>query len=104
METILNYTPHTINEVTTGISFHSSGNARVSVNYSKYASVNEIPLFTTIYGEVTGLPDESTSPKIFYIVSKLVKDALPRRFDLISPGELVRNADGQPIGCKGFVW
>ena len=107
MKTILNYTPHTINEVTTGTSFPSVGNARVSVEYTRYARVEGIQVYTTKYGEVTGLPGDSPhqlSPDTFYIVSMMVKDALPERNDLLSPGELVRNSEGQPIGCKGFVW
>jgi len=37
------------------------------------------------------------------IVSTQTREALPERSDLCSPGQLLRNADGQPIGCIGLV-
>ena len=39
---------------------------------------------------------------VILIVSTLVKNASPDRKDLVSPGELIRNEAGQPVGCKGF--
>lgn len=61
----------------------------------------------TAPGETTGLPPEVPSehdehPKVF-IVSTLVRLAHPERRDLASPGELVRNEAGQPIGCRGLI-
>lgn len=38
-----------------------------------------------------------------YIVSALVRLAVPGRDDVASPGELVRDEKGQPIACKGLV-
>jgi hypothetical protein len=52
------------------------------------------------YGEVSGLPDAADG--IMLVVSAMVRSALPERKDLASPGELVRNAEGQPVGCKGL--
>jgi hypothetical protein len=48
---------------------------------------------------VTGLPDAAIGVRV--IVSALVKSAAPR-FDLVSPGELVRDGNGVVIGAKGF--
>lgn len=60
-----------------------------------------IPLYVTAYGEVIGLPqvEEGT----VFIVSFMVRAALPHRSDLASPGKLVRDDKGQIIGCKGLV-
>jgi hypothetical protein len=59
-----------------------------------------IPVYGTMYGEVTGLP--LSQPGVIYVVSALVRQAVRHRRDVMSPGELVRGADGQPIGCKGL--
>lgn len=53
------------------------------------------------YGEVQGLP--AYEPGVRYIVSGLVRSAVLGRHDVVSPGELVRNSAGQPVGCKGFI-
>lgn len=63
-------------------------------------SGNSIPVFSSTYGEVTGLPPITKGT--IYIVSTLVRQACGGRPDVMSPGELVRGADGQPIGCKGL--
>lgn len=48
-------------------------------------------------------PDEDDEPTIF-IVSKAVADAAPSwREDLMSPGRLLRDADGRVIGCDGLT-
>lgn len=39
---------------------------------------------------------------VHYIVSALVRAACPGRYDVVSPGPLVRSADGQPTGCSGL--
>lgn len=96
----INLTPHTVNEITTGNSYPSKGIARVEVKETKKCLLNNVPIYYVDYGNVMDLPE----PKdlVFYIVSLMVKEALPNRKDLLSPGELVRNSEGQPIGCKGF--
>ena len=59
----------------------------------------DIPLVATTYGEVTGLPDPRDGA--YLIVSGMVASACPRD-DVYSPGPLVRDADGQVIGCVGL--
>lgn len=90
-----------------------------------------IPLVRSTYGSVEGLPEVpavcgycgsarcgmltgaeicgedpslATVPEAttVYVVSALVRLALPYRRDLASPGPLVRDADGQPVGCRGL--
>ena len=52
--------------------------------------------------EIIGLPDPQ--PDIVFIVAKAVADAAPRhRGDLISPGRLLRDADGNVTGCDGLT-
>lgn len=102
MVKFVNLTPHEIMETTTGLRFPSSGLlARVSVEYMKNGEINGIPLFEAQYGEVEGLPEPKRGT--VYIVSSLVLDAVKgKRDDIVAPGELVRNEEGQPIGCLGF--
>jgi hypothetical protein len=101
----INTTPHTITEVTTGISFFKDEACQVRVNetFVPLGTLGQesVPIFQRDFGQVENLP--APSPDIIYIVSFLVKQALPDRRDLISPGELVRDAQGCPIGCKGFI-
>jgi len=105
---ITNHTPHEINVYDEhGRKLFSTGQpsqdqvARVDVKYRKVSSVFGAPLMQAEYGEVSGLPDPEEG--VFRVVSLLVKQALPSRSDLVSPGELLRDESGQPIGCKGFV-
>lgn len=41
-------------------------------------------------------------PAIYYIVSQLVKSALPDREDLLVPAEVVRDEQGHIIGCRSL--
>jgi len=105
---IINLTPHALNIQGEGEKFVSlppSGEvARVSVSYNDSATIEldevKIPVRIPVYGEIVGLPDPV--PGNLYIVSGMVKAAVPGRDDVLSPGELIRAADGQPIGCDGL--
>lgn len=59
------------------------------------------PLMFTQYGATENLPAEI--PNTILIVSALVRMANPGRLDLASPGELVRDAAGNPEGCIGLI-
>jgi len=80
--------------------FDSDGVARVATSSELVCRINGIPVVTTAFGEVTGLPAKTNGT--YYIVSRIVKQAVPDRDDCLCPGELVRDEKGQPIGCKGF--
>jgi hypothetical protein len=60
-----------------------------------------LPVVTVSAGQVTGLPDPQAG--VMLLVSMTVRVAVPHRRDVLSPGELVRGSDGQPIGCRGLV-
>lgn len=64
-------------------------------------SVARCAATSTPAGAVEGLPDPSTG--ILFIVSALVRSAVPARADVASPGDLVRDAAGAVIGCRNLV-
>lgn len=52
--------------------------------------------------EIIGLPEPQ--PDMVFVVAKAVSDAAPAgRGDLMSPGRLIRDADGKVIGCDGLT-
>jgi len=64
-----------------------------------------INVSTVTYGEVLtndGSPIPPFQEGTMYIVSALVRQGAPDRTDFVSPGTLIRDATGQPIGCQGF--
>lgn len=103
---LVNLTPHELNIITDNntVVLPPSGDvARVTVEYTEVATVEQngvvIPLYQAQYGDVVGLP----SPKegVVYIVSGMVK-AAESRADVVSPGELLRDNSGKPVGCQGL--
>lgn len=79
--------------------------ARVTSSKVKVREVNGIPLYKSVFGEVSGLPDPQ--PGTIYIVSLLVLQALKgKRDDVVapdtSPTGAVRDANGRIIAVKGF--
>lgn len=76
--------------------------ARVSCEYMKVdKKVEGVDLYRPVFGEVTGLPDYEEG--VYLLVSTMVREALPLRSDLVSPGQLLRNDKGEVIGCLGLV-
>ena len=72
--------------------------ARVSCEYIKVdKKVDGIDLYRPVFGEVTGLPDYEEG--VYLLVSAMVREALPLRKDLVSPGQLLRDDNGNVIGC-----
>lgn len=106
--TILNLTPHTLNihnaDGSVRVDVPPSGEvARVATSRVQTGEACGLPLFTTTFGEVTGLP--APVEGVILVVSGLVAGhpAVRDRADVFSPGELVRGSDGQPIGCRGLT-
>ena len=104
--TIINLTPHPVNlldvDANVVITFYSEGLARCSQNDVIIGKLNkDIILTKTSYGEVIGLPEQA--PRTFYIVSRLVLNACAgKRHDLLVPNQLIRDSEGQIVGCKSF--
>jgi len=100
---IVNLTPHALHVHTNGVIFTiapSGPVARVSSERKLAGQVEGISLFRVSYGDVQDLPEPRQ--KTLFVVSGMVRAALPGRTDLVSPGELIRDAEGRPIGCLGL--
>ena len=46
---------------------------------------------------------DDEQPDVLLIVSAMVRQALPDRKDLASPGDLVRDENGAVIGCGNLI-
>ena len=105
METIHNLTPHVVRVIGPDGAcvreLASVGLARVAVTATAAGTADGLPLVRQTYGQVEGLPD--AQPGTWLVVSSLVRAACPARHDLLSPGDLVRGPDGQPVGCRNFA-
>ncbi|WP_405316974.1 hypothetical protein [Faecalibacillus faecis] len=101
---IINLTPHDVTVILDGNvtkTIKSSGTiARCSQTSKELGPLGDIPLVATIFGDVVGLPDPQDD--VWYIVSRIVMNALPLRRDLLVPNDLVRDNDGNIIGCRSF--
>jgi hypothetical protein len=105
MTGIINMTPHDV--VLMDVSgqeirrFPATGAMiRLATNVVPAGEVDGVPLTKTAFGEPEGLPECKTGT--FYIVSGLVKSALPSRADLLVPNETVRDEQGKVIGCRSL--
>lgn len=59
-----------------------------------------IPITSAKFGEVEGLPEPEDGT--IYIVSNLVAQAVPHREDVFFPDDIVRDANGNIIGCRAL--
>ncbi len=99
---MVNLTPHTV------IIIKSDGSilslepapraARCAQQEQVIDSIDGIPVSRVQMGAVENLPARQQG--VTYIVSHIVLQACPERSDLVKPGELVRNEQGEVIGCK----
>ena len=97
---LINLTSHPINEVTTGTLVKPSGRvARVKQSTYKVAEHAGVPIYATRFTGVEGIPEPQ--PDTIYIVSALVLNATDRK-DVVAPGNVQRNQNGDRIGCVGF--
>lgn len=96
----VNMTPHEIN--INGLTFPASGKiARVTQANVLVGYHEVVELMQACYGKVVDLPDPVDG--VVYIVSGKVRAALPERYDLASPGDQIRDADGKIIGVKNLI-
>ena len=104
-ETIINKVPHPVNILDENNSLlrvfpKSNGMARLDQFTNKVGVIDNITITQTVFGNATGLPDEVLGT--YYIVSNLVKTALPERRDLLTPSNIVRDEQGNIIGCQSL--
>lgn len=114
MITLVNLTPHNINVYSdSGVTIIYTSNiiARVDmvvtsldtkaqyITKQGYEREVGVPMFKTVYGEVTNLPEKVKDT--LYIVSGIVQTAAGRD-DLVVPANLVRDDKGMVVGCKGL--
>ena len=99
--TIINLTPHAITVVGNATFAPSGAVARCASITSAAGSFDEIPLTSVSYGDVESLP--APQKGVLYVVSALVRAAVPSRKDVASPGDLLRDDKGNVIGCKSLV-
>lgn len=59
-----------------------------------------IAVTRTTFGDVENLPEKKEG--VILIVSRLVKQVCTEREDLLVPGSLVRDEEGNVIGCEGL--
>lgn len=103
---IINKTPHAVvvigddGVIARTIPASQDGPARLKAEIVSVGDVSGIPLTRTVFGEPAGLPDQVSGRLI--IVSQLIKSALPCRNDLVVPAGVVRDADGNIVGCKSL--
>lgn len=103
---IVNLTPHDINiigEIGEVVqTFPASGElARCSVSREQVDVINGIPVNRTVFGAVTGLPEQQEG--VVYVVSALVAQAVDGRDDVVIPDDAVRDEQGRIVGCRAFA-
>lgn len=122
---LVNLTPHVLN-IFTGTGDHPGvmltlspcgQSVRVAQTLIPVGSFDEITLYSATYGAlevvdnatkavVGGLPQEVEGT--VYVVSGQALEAIKAlgkpwsRADFAAPGELVRDSNGQPVGCNGL--
>ena len=106
---IINLTPHDVNIVleSSVVTITKSGvvarcaQQTEQVDVLQYSSANAIiPITKTSYGEIIDLPEQKEN--VYYIVSRLVMSAASGRTDLLVPNGLVRDDNGNVIGCESL--
>lgn len=102
---IINLTPHAIHimngEKTILRTFEPSGViARATTERKQIGEIDGIPVFTTTFGVLEGLPESGDGT--VYIVSALAAQAAKDRNDIFIPDDAVRDENGRVIGCRSL--
>lgn len=103
MAIIINKTPHAVyilNEDHSILKMYpkSNGMIRVPETNEVIGEIEGIPITCTTWGKTTDVPKPKKG--VYYIVSQLVRNVLPDRPDLLVPKNIVRDDDGNILGCK----
>jgi len=119
--TFVNMTPHALNVFTGNadnpgevLTLPPSGNSvRVAQTFQPAGVMGGVSLYQAVYGNVETI-DNATKAVVgglpqpvdgtVYVVSGQALEAVKAsgRSDFAAPGELVRDANGQPVGCNGL--
>lgn len=101
---IVNLTPHDLDIYTlTGDVVHvprTGKTARVFEVREPAGTIDGIGIETVYPGKVVGIPDPEDG--VVYVVSSIVSSASGRP-DVFAPGQLIRDEEGRPIGCRGLA-
>ena len=105
MTQIINTTPHAVillSETNEVLETFPKTDAQIRLSTETVAAepIGDIPTTKTVFGDVEGLPN--FTPDTYYIVSQLVKNALPNRTDLLVPADIIRDNTGMIVGCRSF--
>ena len=102
---IRNLTPHILNIVAadgTVVNIEPSGIVpRVSSSQEIVEVINGINVSHEVLGDVIDLP--APEEGVVLVVSRLVASAVSGRNDVLVPGALLRNDQGQVIGANGLA-
>jgi hypothetical protein len=102
---IVNLTPHAVRIVTAAgdVVVPPSGNvARVSQEFVKAGELGGVRIVVGSYGSVEGLPEYDVGTKKIYLVSAMVRSAVPRRRDVASPADFIRDEQGRIVACRAL--
>ena len=103
---VVNKTPHPVHIVDENsqvVRTYEKGDSQIRLAVKTVKGDNladGTPTSKTEFGEPEGLPDFQEGT--YFIVSQLVKSALPKRTDLLVPAEVVRDEKGNIVGCKSL--
>lgn len=99
---LINLLPHSITDITTGISYPPSGMVvRADSTGEIETGYGELHVVSYYYNLTTKLPDPK--PNTIYLVSNMAMNAIPNnRKDFVGPGPVEKDENRRPIGCRGF--
>ncbi len=102
---IINKTPHQVYLLKKDHSVlrvfpKSNGMIRVKETITDLEPIDGIPISSTSWSETIDVPEYVEG--IYYIVSQLVKNAMPDRKDFLVPKGAVRDDKGTVIGCTSL--
>ena len=118
MAGFINLTPHNINiledDAVKMVIPPNGKSLRIACEFVEVRKQYDVTMYRAEYGDFVLVENANTDnrtlglppriPDFVYIVSGQCLEALRDldRNDFAAPGELVRNENGQPIGCKGL--
>lgn len=103
---IVNATPHDINLYKDGKLvkiFPPCGQiARMKENKTKVGRLCEVDVYKTTYDGIKDLPESERNTCFIVSMAVANSEEAKNRYDLIYVGDMVRDDDGNIIGCQSF--